>query len=858
MTVTPTVTALLRSASATRVAEALTMRPDLATPPPASIAELAQRAVRAASVRMALEGVDRWRWQVLEALSVCDPPASTAMVASLLRTADGAQPDADDVEEALASLADWLLVFVDADGAWWPNPGLGDVIARSLGLGPPVRSLLGSLTADELRGIAVQLGGAGGAKRKAELLELVGHRLRDPEVVAGVILSAPAKVRDLLGAAGSPYVQLPYNSSYFRVAAYGRGSTTDPYRWLMTRGLLFASSWSGGLIPREVGLALRGGVVGTDAQPRPPLIPTAEIQPEAIDKTGAARAAAAVRTVARLLEELASRPAQPLKSGGLGAREVKRLAKALDVDGADLRLTLELARVAGLVPGAWQPVAPTAAADDWSRSEPARQWLALARAWLADEGAPLSVNGTKDPERRAIPNCVDVNGLPARALRLAVLGVSADLGPARAAAGPLHDAVRWRAPASHAELAPDLARQVTDWLVAEAEGIGLLASGSLTSVGRALLVGDLDRAALLADQLVRPAPATVFVQADHTIVVDAGAPAGLLAQLRTLADVESTGAALVLRISPVSVRRALDSGYSADELLALLTEHAPSEVPQPVTYLIEDTARRWGQLRTGHAVSYVRSDDPAVLAEAAAHRKLAKIRLRLLAPTVAVSDQPHDAILAALREAGFLPAAEGADGTIVRSAPVRHRSPAGAPMSKAPTRRPSAGRPDLSAEERRQLAAQLLEAPDPPTASRPAREPAGSPPRPSPGSGDGALSLFDPLGHDVGAEHIAGQRFLDALESVFADGPDGLDHLDEVDEFDEVEEELIELIDAAQVDGAPVELVRAQTDGLRSLTGRVLLFDVDELVALVVQEPGGAEIMVDLADVVAYRSLDLS
>jgi len=79
--------------------------------------------------------------------------------------------------------------------------------------------------------------------------------------------------------------------------------------------------------------------------------------------------------------------------------------------------------------------------------------------------------------------------------------------------------------------------------------------------------------------------------------------------------------------------------------------------------MIDDVARRHGQLRIGMAASFVRCEDPALLAQAVAGAE--HLQLRALAPTVAVSPAPISDVLHALRAAGFAPAAEDSTGAIV-------------------------------------------------------------------------------------------------------------------------------------------------------------------------------------------------
>ncbi|WP_315187871.1 helicase-associated domain-containing protein, partial [Corynebacterium durum] len=92
-----------------------------------------------------------------------------------------------------------------------------------------------------------------------------------------------------------------------------------------------------------------------------------------------------------------------------------------------------------------------------------------------------------------------------------------------------------------------------------------------------------------------------------------------------------------------------------------------------ITYLITDVARRHGTLRGGPAISYLRSDDPALLAQAVQTPAAARLALRLIAPTVAISQAPLIEVLNNLREAGFQPVAEDATGASidVRPSPSR-------------------------------------------------------------------------------------------------------------------------------------------------------------------------------------------
>ncbi len=134
-------------------------------------------------------------------------------------------------------------------------------------------------------------------------------------------------------------------------------------------------------------------------------------------------------------------------------------------------------------------------------------------------------------------------------------------------------------------------------------------------------------------------------------------------------------------------------------ITAELAAGAAPALPQPLTYLISDTARRHGRVRIAPASCVLHGDEPALLAEIAAHRGLTKLALRQLAPTVLVSRSPTDTTLAALRAEGYAPVAETAEGTVRidktpasagrRSRPgaTRHQSEGAASGPPPPSRR---------------------------------------------------------------------------------------------------------------------------------------------------------------------------
>jgi hypothetical protein len=152
---------------------------------------------------------------------------------------------------------------------------------------------------------------------------------------------------------------------------------------------------------------------------------------------------------------------------------------------------------------------------------------------------------------------------------------------------------------------------------------------------------------------------TLTVQPDLTVLVPGRPTPELSESLARFAELQASAPARIYRISEGSLRAALDGGMSPRTILGVLEERSRSPLPQSVRYLVEDVGRRHGRLVAGHGGLFVRSEDASIIAAVVADRRLARLRPRSLAPTVAVfGEQDLGRLLKALRSAGYMPVAE--------------------------------------------------------------------------------------------------------------------------------------------------------------------------------------------------------
>ncbi|MCV2395083.1 helicase-associated domain-containing protein [Actinotalea sp. M2MS4P-6] len=672
----------------------LELRRDLAAPPPASVRALAARATTRASLDRALATVDAGVLATLDALLVLPAPVSAEDVAAALG-ADAADWVADALERALA--------WADEDGLH-ATPGLAELLGPwPAGLGPSLSTTLARRTPETLAALADVLGVPDPSP------EAIAAHLADPAAITELLDTAPAGAPAVLDALawGPPVGRSPSRDAPGHTAV----------SWLLQHGLLAVGDPQHVLLPREVALARRGGRLRAEPPVRPRLEPT-PVDPGLVAGEAARHALEAVRLTAELVATWGRTPAPVLRAGGLGVRELRRVAGALDVDAGTAAVLVEVAGAAQLVAddGEEEPVfCPTTLADEWGSRGIGERWAELAGAWLASDRAPWLV-GTRD-DAGALRSALDpTNHRPwAARLRAAVLQVLADAGDGRLDPADVHAQLAWRtprtAPTEHA------VRAVLD----EAALLGVSGAGVLAPHARALLDlidgaveasgtdGRPDEsdgwASRTADALeaVLPAPVDeVLLGGDLTGIVP-GRPSDRLSALLTeIAEVESRGAGLTVRFTEASVRSALDS-RTAEEILAALGAHARTGVPQPLEYLVSDAARRHGQVRAGSALAYLRGD-PAALATLTGHAAMRGLGARLVAPGVLIATAPPAELVEAVRAAGLPAVLEDADGLAVRLTPTAHR---------VRLRRRTVPDPALGRRRLERVAADLAGTPDP-------------------------------------------------------------------------------------------------------------------------------------------------
>jgi hypothetical protein len=385
----------------------------------------------------------------------------------------------------------------------------------------------------------------------------------------------------------------------------------------------------------------------------PPAVlePVSEADVRFIDRGAGDRAFGTLGAVTETLLALRDAPARRLTRGGLALPDARRLAGIAGVDASEVELLLDIAARAGLAVLSGTEWVPTQNLTTWLAGRRIDRWAELATGWLS-----------------RLPD--DLREL----LRSRAHAVWGD---------GLLDYLSWLYPAGGAWI-----RERAAAAAREAELLGITGAGAPSTAGsRLLLDGPAEAAEAMAESFP-PEVDQVYLQHDLTVIAPGPLRVDLETRLRGMAEAEARGVASSFRITAVSLTRAFVAGETADSLRAFLSALSLTGIPQPLEYLIADTAARFGTLRVGTldeptagGRSYVRSDDGVLLRQLAVDQALTPLGLQ--------SDGSHrlttrfdvGLLYTALLDARYPVVAEDAEGEIVAMRAERRASSGGSAVT---------------------------------------------------------------------------------------------------------------------------------------------------------------------------------
>ena len=547
--------------------------------------------------------------------------------------------------------------------------------------GVRLRQQLPALTSDVLGKIAGALGLQNPPTTKDGRVELIMSNLSSPATCTWAVERLSPEARALFAwlrehdgwvAADQMNLRVPgrrttYGMSYrsidgFFQAPY-KGDPLDPLTELVRCALVLPAmlpgSWygpTGYAIPEEIELAYSGRTLLDSGPMQPPKLVPAQ------DATGTVPSPGNVlRDVVHLLGFVAAGRCEWRQDGGPYKRSLVALGKFLGRTGAeypemlwDLAAAAQLLRPVRRGPGGYVPAIGVDAT-------PRELIHGLLLGWLNTGGNAF--------ETAVMPGVA----AEARARLLELLQIMpADTWVLKSS---VEEWLRFRCPMI---FRPDLQTYYTSStpdLGLASLGNLLVAVGSTPDGQDAIMIPAAHQQTLLAatadlagppdepgasdgsaDDLLPPWDDTWIVQPDRSIVAPPNASPDALLDLWKVAQLESNQGASVFRVTAESIAAALNRGVTTDELRTMLAARSRVPLPPTVERLIEDQGKRYGRIRVGSAHTYVKVDDPALLAELRRDKRLQKLNWQDVAPGVAfvVSSDPA-AVLDTLRKAGYLP-----------------------------------------------------------------------------------------------------------------------------------------------------------------------------------------------------------
>jgi len=592
----------LRARSDQDLAMIFQLRPDLVSPVPNDFSSLAARATSTPSLVRALDSLNLWHYQIVEAACVLPEPFKKSELIAVTNE-----------ESATALDYLWQMGLLYKEGNNFRTP-----------------TNLKLLIGDEPAGLGPQSVG------KIDFTKLKDVPKSSLDVLAKLTWGPPR------GSISN--IKKPGN-------AIG---------WLLENNILVALDSHTVALPREFGIKLRQGKVHRDLVTKPSNLEGKKIDQKQVDLAAIANVSTILRWCEELLHNLSDEPPTALRTGGIGVRDLKRIAEHMGVDEACAGFVAELCYLSGLVvvdPD--DQILPTSAFDIWLTKSAEERWYSLSILWLDTSRVSGLIGKISDKNIAPLGPELDRAGVSLiRRTTLKVLIENPEISPKIES---LQEVVKWWNPQR-------VNNDFIFWNLREAEWLGITGQGVISTFG----VNLLNSSETLGVEAALPKPVDhILIQADNSAVAPGPLTAELSAELGTIADIESRGGATVYRFSEASIRRGLDHGKTGEQIKTFLTKTSKTPMPQPLDYLIADVAKRHGRLRVGTAHTYIRCEDEGLVQQILHDKKCEHLRLRKIASQVLVTELELTEVISELREYGYLPAAENASGVLLSQPNLR-------------------------------------------------------------------------------------------------------------------------------------------------------------------------------------------
>ena len=592
----------LRSRSDEDLASIFRLRPDLVTPVPNDFSALSARATSTPSLVRALDSLNLWHYQIIEAACALPEPFKKSELVAVT---------SEETTFALEHLWQMGLLYKEGNNYRTPTNLKLLIGEEPAGLGP---FSVKKFDFGSLKDIP---------KTSQEVLE---------KLTWGPPRGQIANIKKPGNAIG----------------------------WLLDNNVLVPLDSHTVALPREIAIKLRGGKIHKEISSKSADLVGKKVVQKQIDLAAIANISTILRWCEEFLHNLSDEPPTALRTGGIGVRDLKRIAEHLGVDETCAGFVAELCYLGGLVViDSDDQILPTSAFDIWLTKTAEERWYSLVVLWL-DTSRVSGLIG-KVGDKSIAPLGPELDRAGACLIRRTTLKVLSENQQICPDIKSIQEIVKWWNPQRANS-------DFVEWSLREAEWLGITGQGVISTFGIKLL----SEAEDLGIESALPKPVDhILIQADNSAVAPGPLLPELASEMGTIADIESRGGATVYRFSEASIRRGLDHGKTGDQIKTFLSKTSKTPMPQPLEYLIADVAKRHGRLRVGSAHTYIRCEDEGLVQQILHDKKCEHLRLRKIAPQVLVTDFELNEVIIELREYGYLPAAENAGGVLLSQPNLR-------------------------------------------------------------------------------------------------------------------------------------------------------------------------------------------
>ena len=315
----------LRSRSDEDLASIFRLRPDLVTPVPNDFSALSARATSTPSLVRAVDSLNLWHYQIIEAACALPEPFKKSELVAVT---------SEETTFALEHLWQMGLLYKEGNNYRTPTNLKLLIGEEPAGLGP---FSVKKFDFGSLKDIP---------KTSQEVLE---------KLTWGPPRGQIANIKKPGNAIG----------------------------WLLDNNVLVPLDSHTVALPREIAIKLRGGKIHKEILSKSAALVGKKVVQKQIDLAAVANISTILRWCEEFLHNLSDEPPTALRTGGIGVRDLKRIAEHLGVDETCAGFVAELCYSGGLVViDSDDQILPTSAFDIWLTKTAEERWYSLVVLWL--------------------------------------------------------------------------------------------------------------------------------------------------------------------------------------------------------------------------------------------------------------------------------------------------------------------------------------------------------------------------------------------------------------------------------------------------------------------------------------------